>query len=104
MSDSITKELLNYLYGRKTREKTFKVNINEVFEEFNGEEKESLMDSIETLSFEKMIYIQGNSNEEFKMGISDNNPIFLILTRKGISSIETNENMSHDKLSELFKY
>jgi hypothetical protein len=51
-----------------------------------------------------MIYIQGNSIEGFKMGISDNDPIFLIITRKGISNIETNEKMSHDKLSELFKY
>ncbi|BAP60317.1 hypothetical protein MMKA1_02000 [Methanococcus maripaludis KA1] len=104
MSDLIDKELLNYLYGLKTREKTFKVDINEVFEEFNVEKKERLMESIETLSLEKMIYIQGNSIEGFKMGISDNDPIFLIITRKGISNIETNEKMSHDKLSELFKY
>jgi hypothetical protein len=53
MSDLIDKELLNYLYGLKTREKTFKVDINEVFEEFNVEKKERLMEVLKRYPLKK---------------------------------------------------
>ncbi|WP_459201734.1 hypothetical protein [Methanococcus sp. CF] len=100
---SIENELLKYLYDKKKREKMFKVKLSDVFEEFNGEQKETLIDDLEKLSFEKLIYIQGEDIEEFKREIPDNHPIALVITRKGIDSIENNENRMHDSLNELFK-
>lgn len=100
----LQKELLKYAYYNRTPKRVNKFKLGEVFDDFNGVNKDRIIKNLERLVDEGLLYIDGNFIEDFKGGIRGYNySVNMVISKKGITAFEALEKGIFSKIFKKIK-